>query len=155
MAVPEVRAHRCTHQPYRQGALPLGDRVGAPRETRTPDHLVRSQVLYPTELWARISFYTVIVSVEPQVATLAFRGLWQREQANLPALQSQLFNAPTVTDKTPARQPGPLLETSCSALKKKSWWSWTQSRARSQTHRHAYHAGFKQFFAYGETTFAT
>ena len=26
---------------------------GAPGETRTPDHLVRSQVLYPTELQAR------------------------------------------------------------------------------------------------------
>ncbi len=27
--------------------------VGAPREIRTPDPLVRSQVLYPAELWAR------------------------------------------------------------------------------------------------------
>ena len=27
---------------------------GAPGEIRTPDHLVRSQVLYPTELRARI-----------------------------------------------------------------------------------------------------
>jgi hypothetical protein len=26
--------------------------VGAPREIRTPDPLVRSQVLYPAELWA-------------------------------------------------------------------------------------------------------
>ncbi len=26
---------------------------GAPREIRTPDHLVRSQVLYPAELWAQ------------------------------------------------------------------------------------------------------
>ena len=25
---------------------------GAPREIRTPDHLVRSQILYPAELWA-------------------------------------------------------------------------------------------------------
>ena len=27
-------------------------KFGAPGETRTPDHLVRSQVLYPTELRA-------------------------------------------------------------------------------------------------------
>ena len=27
--------------------------VGAPREIRTPDQLVRSQLLYPAELWAR------------------------------------------------------------------------------------------------------
>jgi hypothetical protein len=26
---------------------------GAPREIRTPDQLVRSQLLYPAELWAR------------------------------------------------------------------------------------------------------
>ena len=49
--------------------------TGAPRETRTPDHLVRSQVLYPTELWARIS-----------------------------------FDAPTLSDKTTARQPVPLVD---------------------------------------------
>ena len=29
------------------------DQVGALREIRTPDPLVRSQVLYPAELWAR------------------------------------------------------------------------------------------------------
>ncbi len=29
------------------------NRVGAPREIRTPNPLVRSQVLYPAELWAR------------------------------------------------------------------------------------------------------
>jgi hypothetical protein len=29
------------------------ERGGAPGEIRTPDHLVRSQVLYPTELRAR------------------------------------------------------------------------------------------------------
>ncbi len=29
-------------------------KIGAPGETRTPDHLVRSQVLYPTELRALI-----------------------------------------------------------------------------------------------------
>lgn len=27
---------------------------GAPREIRTPDQLVRSQLLYPAELWALI-----------------------------------------------------------------------------------------------------
>ncbi len=31
----------------------LVHQVGAPREIRTPDPLVRSQVLYPAELWAR------------------------------------------------------------------------------------------------------
>ena len=29
------------------------DQIGALREIRTPDPLVRSQVLYPAELWAR------------------------------------------------------------------------------------------------------
>ena len=38
----------CTHAP--PGALSL--LYGAPGEIRTPDHLVRSQVLYPTELRA-------------------------------------------------------------------------------------------------------
>ena len=31
----------------------LCNQVGALREIRTPDPLVRSQVLYPAELWAR------------------------------------------------------------------------------------------------------
>ena len=30
--------------------------IGAPRRIRTSDHLVRSQVLYPAELWAHASF---------------------------------------------------------------------------------------------------
>ena len=33
-------------------------RVGAPREIRTPDQLVRSQLLYPAELWARSVEYS-------------------------------------------------------------------------------------------------
>ena len=33
------------------------DQVGALREIRTPDPLVRSQVLYPTELRARIAHH--------------------------------------------------------------------------------------------------
>ena len=32
---------------------PLSFQYGAPGEIRTPDHLVRSQVLYPAELRAR------------------------------------------------------------------------------------------------------
>jgi hypothetical protein len=35
---------------------PLSFQYGAPGEIRTPDHLVRSQVLYPAELRARGSF---------------------------------------------------------------------------------------------------
>ena len=31
---------------------------GAPKEIRTPDPLVRSQVLYPAELWAHAQYYT-------------------------------------------------------------------------------------------------
>ena len=31
---------------------------GAPKEIRTPDPLVRSQVLYPAELWAHAVHYT-------------------------------------------------------------------------------------------------
>ncbi len=34
-------------------AIPKQQRIGAPGEIRTPDPLVRSQVLYPTELRAR------------------------------------------------------------------------------------------------------
>ncbi len=33
--------------------LKIKVKTGAPREIRTPDPLIRSQVLYPTELWAR------------------------------------------------------------------------------------------------------
>ncbi len=29
--------------------------IGAPKEIRTPDPLVRSQVLYPAELWAHLT----------------------------------------------------------------------------------------------------
>ena len=36
----------------------LSAKIGAPREIRTPDHLVRSQVLYPAELWAHSPQYT-------------------------------------------------------------------------------------------------
>ncbi len=32
----------------------MPDKFGAPGEIRTPDHLVRSQVLYPAELRARV-----------------------------------------------------------------------------------------------------
>jgi hypothetical protein len=34
------------------GTAAIDKNGGAPREIRTPDHLVRSQVLYPAELWA-------------------------------------------------------------------------------------------------------
>src|SRR3989338_5886720 len=32
--------------------------IGAPRGIRTPDPLIRSQVLYPAELWAQAVFIT-------------------------------------------------------------------------------------------------
>ena len=34
--------------------------IGAPEKIRTPDPLVRSQVLYPTELRARARYYNLI-----------------------------------------------------------------------------------------------
>ena len=40
------------------GSTRANKRVGAPREIRTPDQLVRSQLLYPAELWARGSKYS-------------------------------------------------------------------------------------------------
>src|SRR6056300_2027027 len=39
-------------------AIRAKKRVGAPREIRTPDQLVRSQLLYPAELWARGTKYS-------------------------------------------------------------------------------------------------
>ncbi len=41
---------------FRMGPTRAPSRVGAPGGTRTPDHLVRSQILYPTELRARERF---------------------------------------------------------------------------------------------------
>ena len=35
--------------------------VGGPREIRTPGPLIRSQVLYPAELWARSKTYKLAV----------------------------------------------------------------------------------------------
>ena len=34
------------------------EKLGAPRGIRTPDLLIRSQTLYPTELWARVLLYS-------------------------------------------------------------------------------------------------
>ena len=34
---------------------------GAPREIRTPDQLVRSQLLYPAELWAQTEEYSQVI----------------------------------------------------------------------------------------------
>ena len=49
------------------------DQVGALREIRTPDPLVRSQVLYPAELWAHYlcansgdTLHTVYLLVRPE-----------------------------------------------------------------------------------------
>ena len=38
--------------------IDIKSRYGAPREIRTPDQLVRSQLLYPAELWAREPKYS-------------------------------------------------------------------------------------------------
>ena len=48
---------------------------GAPGEIRTPDRLVRSQVLYPAELRARYRF-----RLEPDVGRLVWRA---RKDSNL------------------------------------------------------------------------
>ena len=45
--------------------LLIFQKIGAPGEIRTPDPLVRSQVLYPTELQARISDSSNLLSDRP------------------------------------------------------------------------------------------
>lgn len=44
------------HHPLKMACLPISPlplEIGAPGETRTPNHLIRSQVLYPIELRVR------------------------------------------------------------------------------------------------------
>ncbi len=55
-----IRGGNCSGRPVQKWPsfgiyfLQLSDFIGAPGEIRTPDTLIRSQVLYPTELRARI-----------------------------------------------------------------------------------------------------
>ena len=41
--------------------IDIKSRYGAPREIRTPDQLVRSQLLYPAELWAQGAEYRQVI----------------------------------------------------------------------------------------------
>ena len=50
----------------------MGLYYGAPGEIRTPDRLVRSQVLYPTELRAREAFY--YLDFQPALSTKSSGG---------------------------------------------------------------------------------
>jgi hypothetical protein len=56
---------------------------GAPGEIRTPDLLVRSQALYPTELRAQKNFSIHRTAVAIQAAS-AQRKLWRRERDSNP-----------------------------------------------------------------------
>src|SRR5690348_9354016 len=60
---------------------------GAPGETRTPDPLVRSQMLYPAELRARSGHYKTDSPVRPRVAA---RSVTQRAASSrrVPEYQS-------------------------------------------------------------------
>ena len=50
---------------YKNTGLEAGIFIyGAPGEIRTPDHLVRSQVLYPAELRARITRFERIILIK-------------------------------------------------------------------------------------------
>ena len=61
-------------------SLFLGD--GAPGEIRTPDHLVRSQVLYPTELRAlEVAYY---LDATTACQEIRFICIWRRERDSNP-----------------------------------------------------------------------
>ena len=57
---------------------------GAPGEIRTPDLLVRSQTLYPTELRAQKTVPTSILTIPAEQASPGQRELWRRERDSNP-----------------------------------------------------------------------
>ena len=75
---------RRTHQKKGAHRLVSPFLFGAPGEIRTPDLLVRSQTLYPTELRAQKTVPTVILTIPAEQASPGQRKLWRRERDSNP-----------------------------------------------------------------------
>jgi hypothetical protein len=73
---PPGRLHRAADAAKKKGAEApfILSRIGAPGEIRTPDHQVRSLVLYPTELRARGTVHSTTSSATIVIDPIAAKG---------------------------------------------------------------------------------
>ena len=82
--------------------IDIKSRYGAPREIRTPDQLVRSQLLYPAELWAQGEEYSQVIITGHRSIRLFSLIVYSR-QISLSTTRVYVIYSGSNSDKTKVR----------------------------------------------------